>query len=369
LATGAGAWTRRAAAEKGVQPTKEGKTTETLKAIPSVTHMAFVELMAKGYLKFIISQNTDGLHRRSGIPVDKLAELHGNTNLETCTKCGKEYLRDYRCRNAKKVKSHLTGRICREQGCEGKLKDSIINFGESLPAKHLGAGEDNAAKADLCLAMGSSLRVTPAADLPELVAERGRLVIVNLQSTPLDDVATLRINGMCDDVMRSLMEKLKLTIPPFILRRYVHVTTSLVSAKDSKNVLVTISAVDSDGTPVSLFESVSRMKGYDDKKLSAEPFTFVIKPNKENEEVEAKFKLIFSGHYREPPLDLSLKFFTPDTPLIRNQIFLLEYNPKTRVWAEPTLLPSTHKLVMTIEKLGRKKSTDITDLTDKLEEL
>jgi len=65
----------------------------------------------KKKLKFVISQNTDGLHRRSGIPVDQLAELHGNSYLERCNKCGKEYLSDFRCRNSKKVKKTFNRKI------------------------------------------------------------------------------------------------------------------------------------------------------------------------------------------------------------------------------------------------------------------
>jgi len=62
--------------------------------------MAFVALEKANYLKFLISQNTDGLHRRSGFPTKKLAELHGNSNLEMCKTCKKKYLRDFRVRTA-----------------------------------------------------------------------------------------------------------------------------------------------------------------------------------------------------------------------------------------------------------------------------
>ena len=68
--------------------------------MPTLTHMALVELMECGKLKHIISQNVDGLHRKSGIPKDKISEVHGNTNLEICEKCDKDYMRDYRTRTA-----------------------------------------------------------------------------------------------------------------------------------------------------------------------------------------------------------------------------------------------------------------------------
>ena len=62
--------------------------------------MAMVELMEKNHLKYVVSQNVDGLHRKSGIPAENIAELHGNTNLEVCEDCGREYMRDTRVRNA-----------------------------------------------------------------------------------------------------------------------------------------------------------------------------------------------------------------------------------------------------------------------------
>ena len=80
-----------------------------------------------------VSQNVDGLHRRSNINSTVLAELHGNTNLERCKKCGHEYMRDYRTRTANHVKSHVTGRKCDNPKCRGDLLDSIVNFGENLP--------------------------------------------------------------------------------------------------------------------------------------------------------------------------------------------------------------------------------------------
>jgi NAD-dependent SIR2 family protein deacetylase len=94
--------------------------------------MAFVDLMNRGHLKFMVSQNVDGLHRKSGISPENLSELHGNTNVEICTRCSREYLRDYRVRNAQKVHNHKTGRLCDDHTCRGELIDTIINFNENL---------------------------------------------------------------------------------------------------------------------------------------------------------------------------------------------------------------------------------------------
>ena len=154
-----------------------------LSAVPSYSHLAYVKLMEAGLLKFVVSQNVDGLHRKSGIPPENLAELHGNVNFEKCRKCGKEFLRDFEvgC-----TTDHLTGRNCTVPGCGGDLYDSIINFGENLPKRDIKAGFDNCLKADVCLAMGSSLRVTPAADMPAQTAEKGAKLVIVKYFSPLN---------------------------------------------------------------------------------------------------------------------------------------------------------------------------------------
>ncbi|KAI1349015.1 DHS-like NAD/FAD-binding domain-containing protein [Xylaria sp. FL0043] len=85
-----GVWTLRA------QGKQAQNRKSTLQAIPTLTHMALVELQNRGTLTYLISQNCDGLHRRSGILPDKISELHGNSNRGYCQDCGKEYLRDFR---------------------------------------------------------------------------------------------------------------------------------------------------------------------------------------------------------------------------------------------------------------------------------
>ena len=95
LSTGPGVW--ELMAHDASRP-KEATVKPILQALPSPTHMAMVKLHKEGLVKFTISQNVDGLHRRSGIPPSELAELHGNTNLETCQQCGRQYFRDFETR-------------------------------------------------------------------------------------------------------------------------------------------------------------------------------------------------------------------------------------------------------------------------------
>ena len=143
--------------------------------------MALVELMNRGMLKHVISQNIDGLHRKSGIPKDKITEVHGNTNLELCRKCDRDYMRDFRVRTAQKVHDHDTGRLCDDPNCRGKLYDTIINFNENLRDEDIGTGYAHGYEADLMLCLGSSMRIYPAAGMAEKVLERGKqMVIVNL---------------------------------------------------------------------------------------------------------------------------------------------------------------------------------------------
>jgi len=337
LKTGAGVWTKRAADKKG-EKYKQGKSIRNkLQALPTKSHMSLLKLEQEGLLKHLISQNCDGLHRRSGFAVEKLSEVHGNTNLEYCRNCGKQYLRDYRCRVINRSASHLTGRKCTKGKCRGQLLDSVINFGQMLPKKPLNDGCENAEKADLCLVLGSSCTVNPAADMPRTVGEKGKnLVIVNLQATPLDFYACMRINAKIDDVMVPLMKKLGLDIPKFSLKRFI--TFRIVGPK-KQGYYLQVQAVDSDGTSYELFTKGTLITPKQTTVLP-EPLQFPV------EEVnllqESKIKLEFFGNYAEPSLDLALgtilepilsKMSSPrangDTELIN---LAFEYDPITRVW-------------------------------------
>jgi NAD-dependent SIR2 family protein deacetylase len=319
LKTGPGAWEKAAQKAKVAKPTTK---VDMSKAIPSPTHMAFVKLMSEGYLKFLISQNVDGLHRRSGINPAQLAEVHGNTNVEKCTKCGMEYLRDFRVREAQNVHDHKTSRFCDNPKCKGQLIDSIINFGDNLPKRELEEGFAHGKKADVCLAMGSSLRVTPAANMPEETADNGgKLFIVNLQKTPLDSKAYKSIHAMCDDVIILLMKKLGLEIPKFKLTRRINIA-DIGSGK------LLVKGVDSNGSHYSLFKSVGIE--FDCKAppimFTKEPYGFALPKDAKL----LKIKLEFQKHYSEPNL-------TIEVPLagLKSVTYVMMYDFEKKAWDTP----------------------------------
>ncbi|KAG9254836.1 DHS-like NAD/FAD-binding domain-containing protein [Emericellopsis atlantica] len=313
-----GNWTLRA------QGKPRTKAADTLKAIPTASHMALVELQNHGFLKYLISQNCDGLHRRSGILPERISELHGNSNRETCKGCGKEYLRDFRAVASYKHSDHdhRTGRKCAL--CNGDLHDSIINFGEDLPEPALSLAKEHAREADLCLVIGSSLTVTPANEIPEMVGGRrsGKLVICNLQQTPIDSLCEVRVFSEGDMFMQSVMEQLGLTIPGFILRRHLSVK---VERQEEERYRVTVGGIDTDGTPMSFLQSV-RLEG-SRRVARSEPFMLLWRDPLRDGDV-LQLELEFMGHYNEPKLRVDHEHGDED-----ETIYVLEFDPLTGVWA------------------------------------
>ncbi len=183
-----GIWTRQA---KGL-PTK-ARPFDSVE--PNTGHMAIVELQGLGKLSFLISQNVDNLHSRSGIQPDLLAELHGNVTKLRCSRCEAEVDR-----------SAGLGRC----SCGGKLVSSVVNFGQSLPRKALADSYWHSQRCDLFIVAGSSLVVTPAADMPKVAVESGaRLVIINQGETPFDRVAHLRFWEGIGEVLPPAVAQLK----------------------------------------------------------------------------------------------------------------------------------------------------------------
>ncbi|KAI0850573.1 DHS-like NAD/FAD-binding domain-containing protein [Daldinia vernicosa] len=315
-----GVWTLMA------QGRQRPSAVNTLQAVPTATHMALVELQNRGILKYLISQNCDALHRKSGILPDKISELHGNNNREYCEDCGKEYIRDFRAVASyeKTVHDHRTGRKCTR--CGGALRDSIVNFGEYLPAEPLRLARNHAKKADLCLVLGSSLTVPPASGIPEMVGTRkaAKLAICNLQDTPLDGLADQRIYSKADELMTRVMAKLDIPIPRFILRR--RLTVQMETTGGNRHQLK-VCGVDVDGTPMTFLRSI-KLDQYCRRAARTEPFNIIFRSDLDLG-TELKLELEFIGNYGEPNLEIIYEYAGEAGTEV---LYLLEYNPQTGEW-------------------------------------
>lgn len=184
-----GLWTRR---DKGLS-TPEQKWTGVQ---PNSGHYAILELQNLGKMSFLISQNVDNLHLKSGIIPERLAELHGNLTKVRCTAC------DFKM-----------DRVEGERNCPlcgGTLKSTVVDFGDSLPVKDLQESYKHSQMCGLFLVVGSSLVVYPAADMPAVALEAGaKLVIINQGETPFDANAHLRFNEKIDEVLPPAIKRLK----------------------------------------------------------------------------------------------------------------------------------------------------------------
>jgi len=172
-------WRRRFSGERTLEDAR-----------PNRGHRAISHLVETGQVSAVITQNVDNLHQLSGVPDDKVIELHGNAHHATCLACGKRYeLDDLR----EQFRKHERIDPC--EACGGIIKTATISFGQPMPELEMRRAEKATLNCDLFLVLGSSLQVYPAAGFPEVAARRGiPLLIVNREPTPLDDAASLVIH-------------------------------------------------------------------------------------------------------------------------------------------------------------------------------
>lgn len=170
-------------------------------AKPNAGHMTFVDLARQGKLKAMITQNIDGLHQASGLDPALILELHGNGTVSGCLSCGDRTPMDEAI-------------ACIEQGelaptcklCGGLLKPATISFGQTLSQDVLWNCQAAAEACEVFLAVGSSLVVYPAAGLPVVAKRAGaRLIILNRDETPLDELADLVIHDEIGKVLPALV--------------------------------------------------------------------------------------------------------------------------------------------------------------------
>ena len=166
-------------------------------AVPNRGHRAVDALVRRGKVSAVITQNIDGLHQASGVPDEKVIELHGNTRYATCLDCGKRYeIEDLR------IAFERDGLAPRCSRCRGFVKTATISFGQAMPEEAMRRAETETLAADLFIVLGSSLVVYPAAGFPEIAKGNGAgLTIVNREPTALDRIADLVLHDSIGDIM------------------------------------------------------------------------------------------------------------------------------------------------------------------------
>ena len=171
-------------------------------ARPNDGHKAVAELVVRGKVESVITQNIDNLHQDSGVPVDRIVELHGNTTYATCLDCAKRYeiplLRNF---------FEKDGEVP-DCACGGYIKPATISFGQAMPEEAMQRAAKATLDCDLFLVLGSSLVVYPAAGFPLMAKRNGaKLIILNRSPTDQDDYADLVIReGIGTTLSRALAE-------------------------------------------------------------------------------------------------------------------------------------------------------------------
>lgn len=166
-------------------------------AVPNAGHRALVELERRGKLHALVTQNIDGLHQRAGSSSDRVIEVHGTVRDVVCMHCG---WRGPMQHALDRVQAGEEDPACLE--CGGILKSATISFGQALVPEVIGRAMQAATEAEVFIAIGTSLQVYPVAGMVPLASNGGaRIVIVNAQPTPFDEIADAVISAPIGEVL------------------------------------------------------------------------------------------------------------------------------------------------------------------------
>jgi NAD-dependent deacetylase len=171
-------------------------------ARPNAGHKAVAALVAQGRASHVITQNIDNLHQDSGVPEDRVIEIHGNTRYAKCLECGARV-------ELEPIRAHFErhGDAPDCAACGGILKTATISFGQAMPELEMARAEQATLACDLFLVLGSSLVVYPAAGFPLLAKRNGaKLAIVNREATEQDDYADLVVRASIGKAMSEAMD-------------------------------------------------------------------------------------------------------------------------------------------------------------------
>ena len=174
-------------------------------ARPNRAHLAVKTLETMGKLLAVVTQNIDRLHHKAGNSPDRIIEIHGTLFSVSCLSCGKTYDRDD---IDDRITSGVAVPTCDD--CGGILKPDTISFGQAMPEDKMAKSFTLARECDLCMALGSSLVVYPAASIPSVALESGaKLMIINRDETPLDPEADVVVHGSLSEVLGDMVQASK----------------------------------------------------------------------------------------------------------------------------------------------------------------
>ena len=169
-------------------------------ARPNAGHRALVDLERRGKLHALVTQNIDGLHQQAGNSPGKVIEVHGTMREVMCMSCG---WRGPMQPVLERVRAGEEDPPC--ESCRGILKSATISFGQSLVPEVIASAMQAAREADVLLAAGTSLQVYPVAGAVPLAKAAGaRIVIVNAEATPFDNVADAVLSRPIGEVLPAL---------------------------------------------------------------------------------------------------------------------------------------------------------------------
>jgi len=203
-----GIWTQE---KKGIK--SESTTISFGDCEPTQTHMSLIALLKKKLIRFVVSQNIDGLFLRANVRRRNIAELHGNFFLDQCTQCKSRFIRSTPSQTMG-LKISEVNCLRRVRPCRGFISDTILDWDQDLPKDELKYADKYSRECDLAICLGTTLQIEPAGSLPLLSQKlnKGRLVIVNLQPTKFDSRADLVIHDLVDNVMTLLCKALAVTV-------------------------------------------------------------------------------------------------------------------------------------------------------------
>ena len=152
----------------------------------------------------LVTQNVDGLHQMAGNDPKRVVEIHGTVKEAMCLEC------DWRDDIEVVLQRVREGDADPHCSCGGLLKSATVSFGQNLFPGDIDRMFDASLSCDLLLAVGTSLQVFPVAEMvPTAVNNGAKTVIVNGESTVMDDLAEIVVNGEISKVLPQIVSLYK----------------------------------------------------------------------------------------------------------------------------------------------------------------